>query len=457
MREFCAMNSANGFVSRMSNWKRAFFVLSTCTFVLAAWLFWPASPIAVSEKAAEKAADKATEKATDSKQLVEKGRYLAKLGNCQACHSVAGYVPFAGGTPIETPFGVVYGSNLTPSKQGIGAWSEVDFWRALHHGQAPSGRWLIPAFPFTNTTHINRDDSDALFAFLKSLPPDETPNRPQELRWPYNTQTALKAWRVLYFKAGDVTASPSQTANSQANTEQTRGKYLVNALAHCSACHAPRDRWGGSSDALSLMGGEMPSGWYAPSLHAPAEAGLQGWNLQDAMVLLKSGRHAQHLVSGPMAEVVAQSLSGWKEDDVRAVATYLTALPIHKVSPDASAASSGNMKLGAKLYEKHCAACHGEKGEGYALANGLVAYPALAGNRAVTMNSTANLVQVVLHGGFSLATPEIPRPFGMPPFMQEFDDASTAAVLSYIRGSWGNPARPVTELDVLMHRSKTQR
>lgn len=443
------MKTERGLLSRMSHWRWLMLALGTCIFAVASWLLWPASPIGVDEKA--------TVKATDAKELIEKGRYLAKLGNCQACHSVDGQAHFAGGTPIETPFGVVYGSNLTPSKQGIGAWSEGDFWRALHHGQAPSGRWLIPAFPYTNTTHISREDSDALFAFFKGLPPDDTPNRTQELRWPYNTQAALKAWRLMYFKTGDETAKPLTTADSKGAPDlPIRGKYLVNALAHCSACHAPRDRWGGASDALSLMGGEMPSGWYAPSLYDDAEAGLQGWKLQDAMALLKSGRHSRHLVSGPMAEVVAQSLGGWREDDIRAVATYLTALPIRKAVSEASTSNTGNMKLGEKLYDKHCAACHGEKGEGYSLANGLVAYPALAGNRAVTMNSTANLVQVVLHGGFSLATPEMPRPFGMPPFMQEFDDASTAAVLSYIRGSWGNQARPVTELDVLIHRSKTQ-
>jgi mono/diheme cytochrome c family protein len=386
----------------------------------------------------------ATSQAPADAALIERGRYLAALGNCQGCHSLPGQPPYTGGTPVPTPFGTVYGPNLTPSAQGLGGWSANDFWRALHFGQAPDGRWLSPAFPYTNTTHVNREDSDALFAYLQSLPPDDTPSRPSELHWPYNMQAALKVWRALYFKP----AEPPASAQGQTD-EITRGRYLAQGLGHCSACHAPRDGWGGASDALALTGGTLPTGWYAPSLHDAAEAGVQGWAQEDVVRLLGQGRSGSHVASGPMAEVVAQSMRHWKAEDLRAMAAYLTSLPTaSSLKQSRTEPTAANATLGARLYEKHCASCHGEQGQGFQLANGQTAYPALAGNRTVNMASAANLAQVVMDGGFGLATPDLPQPFGMPPFLLELDDTALAALLTHLRSSWGNQASPVTELDI---------
>ncbi|GAB3189425.1 c-type cytochrome [Hydrogenophaga aquatica] len=407
---------------------------------LTAWVFWPAKPIAVSAQAASQTPADAA--------LIERGRYLATLGNCQGCHSLPGQPPYAGGTAVPTPFGTVYGPNLTPSAQGLGGWSASDFWRALHFGQAPGGRWLSPAFPYTNTTHVSREDSDALFAFLQTLPPDDTPSRPSELRWPYNTQAALKVWRALYFKpAAEQASAPGHT------DEIARGRYLVQGLGHCSACHAPRDGWGGARDALALTGGTLPSGWYAPSLHDTGEAGVQGWALEDVVRLLGQGRSGSHVASGPMAEVVALSMRHWQAEDLRAVAAYLAGLPTLARPQTSRPAAANNATLGARLYDKHCASCHGEQGQGFQLANGQMGYPALAGNRTVTMDSPANLAQIVMDGGFGLATPDLPRPFGMPPFLLELDDTALAALLTHLRSSWGHQSSPVTELDIHRLRS----
>lgn len=416
--------------------RRLGWLLLLALAVMAAWVFWPAQPIAVSAQA--------TSQAPTDAALIEHGRYLATLGNCQGCHSLPGQPPYAGGTPVPTPFGTVYGPNLTPGAQGLGGWSANDFWRALHFGQAPDGRWLSPAFPYTNTTHVSREDSDALFAYLQSLPPDDTPNRPSELRWPYNTQAALKVWRALYFKPGEA------QANAQLQTDEiTRGRYLVQGLGHCSACHAPRDGWGGARDALALTGGTLASGWYAPSLLDVAEAGVQDWNLEDVVRMLGQGRSGNHVVSGPMAEVVALSMRHWKPEDLQAVAAYLTKLPANAgVKQTRTETAATNATLGGRLYEKHCASCHGEQGQGFQLANGQMAYPALAGSRTVNMASAANLAQIVMDGGFGLATQDLPQPFGMPPFLLELDDTALAALLTHLRSNWGNQAPPVTELDI---------
>ncbi len=402
------------------------------------WLALPAAPVPVVSLAPPAGTDPAT---------VERGRYLATLGNCQGCHTVAGQAAYSGGTAIPTPFGAVYGPNLTPSAAGLGGWSADDFWRALHWGQRPDGQWLSPAFPYTNTTHIHRADSDALFAYLQSLPPEDTPNRPSELRWPYNTQAALKAWRALYFRPGNATPATTTTDT----TPLERGRYLVQGLGHCSACHAPRSHWGGAADALALSGGLLPNGWYAPSLLDPAEAGVQGWALEDAVRLLRDGRHGVHGVQGPMAEVVAGSLHHWRTDDTQAMALYLQSLPTTLATHNAGRAdpsASIHSAAGARLYETHCASCHGAQGQGHTLNDGQIAYPPLAGHRAVLMASPANLLQVVLEGGFGLATATHPRPFGMPPFQLQLSDTDLAHLLTHIRTAWGNTGSAVSELDV---------
>ena len=413
---------------------------------LAAWLWWPAAPMAVT--ASTPAADSAT---------IERGRYLATLGNCQVCHTARGGVPYAGGRGIATPFGTVYSSNLTPSPAGLGSWNAGDFWRALHHGQSRDGRWLYPAFPYDNTTHIARTDSDALYAYLRSLKPDATPAPAHQLRWPYNTQAALKVWRTLYFEEGKAPALADRAAESQ--TDVQRGAYLVRGLGHCSACHAPRNALGASSNRLDLAGGLIPvQNWYAPSLADPAEAGVQDWALDEIVALFQIGRAGNAQVSGPMADVVQHSTQHWTPADLRAMALYLKQLPRAATSrPTTAAAPARLSETGAKLYEKHCAECHGEQGQGIRDAGGRFAYPPLAGNRAVTLASPANLVQIVLNGGFAPATQGHPRPFGMPPFVLTLSDSEVAAILTYLRTQWGHQAAPVSELDVQQLRGTAAR
>ena len=415
------------------------YTVTLCALALLAWLWWPASPVPVAQTSTTP-----PEQALAAQ--VERGRYLATQGNCVGCHSLPGQVPFAGGTPISTPFGTLYGPNLTPSPQGLAGWSADDFWRTLHHGQAPDGRLLSPAFPYTSTTHIHRQDSDALFAFLQSLPPDPTHNRPGELRWPYNTQAALKVWRALYFTpAPQASAGPAETKD-----ELARGRYLVQGLGHCSACHSPRNDWGGLRAGAGLSGGQMASGWYAPSLLDPQEAGVQGWTLTEVVALLRDGRSGPHAANGPMATLVAQSLQHWQTADLQAVARYLTSLPVQTEPRPRADGDQGplNLAQGARLYEQHCAACHGAEGQGFRLADGQVAYPPLAGHRAVTMASPANLVRMLQEGGFGLPTRQHPQPFGMPPFQQVLDDEAVAALLTYLRQAWGHQAPAVQVLDV---------
>lgn len=383
--------------------------------------------------------------ADDAGQL-QRGAYLARIGNCMACHTARGGTPAAGGRPIATPFGTLYASNLTPDEDtGIGRWSLQDFRQAMHRGRSANGRLLYPAFPYTHTTAMARADMDALYAYFRSLPPERAQPPAHELRWPYSTQAALAIWRTLYFRPAPVQAeAPAE--------KQQLGPYLVHAVAHCSACHTARDRLGGGN-WQQLSGGLIPgSGWYAPSLLAADQAGLQDWSVEDISRLLLTGTAPGGSASGPMAEVVLHATQYLSEPDAQAMASHLRQLPAAKPSPRAPSTRSSIAQSGDKLYQNHCASCHGERGEGIA-----GAYPPLAGNRAVTMAQTENLLQTLLYGGYGPATAGHPRPFGMPPFALSLSDTDIAAVLSHIRTSWGNQAGEVSPLAVHQMRAESAR
>ncbi|MGB9110332.1 MAG: cytochrome c, partial [Telluria sp.] len=356
-----------------------------------------------------------------------------------ACHTARGGQPYAGARLLETPFGGVSAPNITPDRAtGIGAWSADDFWNALHNGVGRDGRLLYPAFPYPNYTKVTRDDADALYAYLRSLAPARQKNQPHALRFPYDSQAALAAWRLLYFKPGVYAPVPARGA------DWNRGAYLVEGLGHCAACHSPRNELGASGPGLH--GGLIPVlGWYAPSLASTDPHLAQ---------LLRTGVSPNGAVFGPMAEVVGRSLQHLSENDAGAMAVYLKSLPVeHEEREPAAAPPDASMKLGAKLYEQHCADCHGKDGRGGISEDGSPAYPALAGNRTLQLAEPVNAIRIVLNGGFAPATAGNPRPYGMPPASPVLNDEEVAAVVSYVRASWGNNARMVTAPEVNRYRA----
>ncbi|KAF1046511.1 c-type cytochrome [Xylophilus sp.] len=387
--------------------------------------------------------------ATADAAQAARGAYLARVGNCDSCHTVPGGAPFAGGRAIETPFGAVHASNLTPHATGLAGWSADAFWRALHEGRSRDGRLLYPAFPYTSYTHVTREDSDALFAYFQSLPPADQPRRPHALRFPFDTQLALAAWRALFFRPGSGAPEPADAARP---AEWRRGAYLVRGLGHCSACHTARNALGASSERLALSGGLIPvQNWYAPALNDEAEAGVAHWRLEEVEALLRTGVAPRGLAVGPMAEVVFRSTQYLDDGDLRAMATFLRALP-QQPAPAPRAfdpAPPAVLQRGAALYTRHCADCHGAQGQGTP-----GAFPPLAGNRAVTMTQPANVLRMILQGGYAPATAGNPRPHGMPPFTQVLGDEDVAAVASYIRSAWGHRAAPVGALDVARARER---
>ena len=371
--------------------------------------------------------------------IVARGEYLARAGDCIACHTAPEGRIFAGGRAMPTPFGTLYTSNITPDPDtGIGKWTADDFYKTMHSGRFPDGGLIYPAMPFASYTKVTRADSDAIFAYLKSIPAVNQKDRPHELRFPYDNRQLILGWRTLYFREGEYKPDPTKSA------EWNRGAYLVEGLGHCGMCHSPINALGGTSQSDAFKGGLIPmQNWYAPSLTSNREAGLGEWSLKDITDLLQTGISMRGVVYGPMAEVVHNSLQYLNDEDSKAMAVYLKGIagpqPPAPSSALPSSESSLLVSLGKTVYDGRCASCHGAQGEGKP-----PHWPPLANNQSIEMESAVNPIRMVLNGGYPPGTAGNPKPYGMPPFAGLLSDNEVAAVVSYIRTAWGNRGAPVS-------------
>jgi mono/diheme cytochrome c family protein len=376
----------------------------------------------------------------DETSIVAQGEYLARAGDCIACHTIPGGELFAGGRAMPTPFGTLYSSNITPDPTtGIGSWNASQFYGALHNGRFPDGGLIYPAMPFGSYTKVSRADSDAIFAYLRSVPAVHRPDRPHDLRFPFDNRSLILGWRTLFFQEGEYTPDPAKSA------DWNRGAYLVQGLGHCGMCHTPINAFGGNSQSKAFEGGLIPmQNWYAPSLTSNKEAGLGDWSIGEIVNLLRTGVSDRGAIYGPMAEVTFDSLQYLNDADLRAMAIYLKSLgkgspPALEVTAMPSTESSLLLHFGQTVYEAHCASCHAADGRGMP-----PAYPPLAGNPSIQMESAVNPIRMVLNGGFPPGTAGNPMPYGMPPFAQSLSDDEVAGVVTYIRGAWGNRGAAVS-------------
>ena len=377
--------------------------------------------------------------------VVARGEYLARAGDCVACHTLPAGKVFGGGRPMDTPFGTLYTPNISSDKEtGIGKWTAAEFYSMMHTGKSRDGSLLYPAMPFGSYTKVTRADSDAIYAYLMSTTAVRQPNRPHELRFPFNKRQLLIGWRSLFFREGEYEPDAKQSA------EWNRGAYLVEGLGHCAMCHTAINALGGNVASKAFEGGLIPlQNWYAPSLTSNKEAGLGDWSIEDIVGLLHAGISNRGAVYGPMAEVVYNSLMYLTEDDVRAMAVYLKALPQRsgdKAEPPSAAVTEARndlAPLGKKVYDAQCAVCHAAQGQGK-----VPHFPPLANNQSIEMNSAVNPIRMVLNGGYPPGTFKNPMPYGMPPFAQALSDVEVAAVVTYIRTAWGNHGAPVTVKEV---------
>lgn len=393
--------------------------------------------------------------------LVKQGEYLARAGDCVACHTAKGGKPFAGGLPMETPIGTIYSTNITPDKTGLGDYSFEDFDKAVRHGVARNGSTLYPAMPYPSYARVSESDMQALYAyFMKGVEPVAQVNKDSDIPWPLSMRWPLAGWRWMFAPKVE-----DYKAEAGADPVISRGAYLVEGLGHCGACHTPRaltmqEKSLSSTDGSTFLSGSAPlEGWIAKSLRGDHKDGLGSWSEEQLVQFLKTGRSDRSAVFGGMSDVVVHSMQYMSQDDLTAIARYLKSLPAvdpndqpHQYDKQVADAlwKGDDSKPGASVYIDNCAACHRTDGHGYTRV-----FPALAGNPVLQTTDATSLINIVLNGGTLPATHTAPSTFTMPAFAWRLSDQEVADVVNFVRGSWGNKANAVTTSQVATLRKNT--
>ena len=392
--------------------------------------------------------------------LIQQGEYLARAGDCVACHTAKGGKPFAGGLAMETPIGLIYSTNITPDKSGIGDYSFEDFDKAVRHGIAKNGSTLYPAMPYPSYARVNQADMQALYAyFMSGVKPVAQENQAVDIPWPMSMRWPLAMWRWMFAPAVE-----DFTPVAQQDPVVSRGAYLVEGLGHCGACHTPRaltmqEKALSATDGSTFLSGSAPlEGWIAKNLRGDHKDGLGSWNEAQLVQFLKTGRSDRSAVFGGMSDVIVHSMQYMSEADLTAIARYLKSLPAvdsadkpHQYDPAVADAlwNGDDSKRGAAVYIDNCAACHRTDGNGYTRV-----FPALAGNPVLQSDDPTSLIHIVLKGGTLPATHTAPSTFTMPAFDWRLSDQEVADVVNFISTSWGNQAGEVKATDVKGLRSE---
>jgi len=371
--------------------------------------------------------------------LIAQGAYLADVGDCASCHTAKGAPTFTGGSPIQSPVGVIYSPNITPdAKTGIGAYTVNDFARVLRQGVLPNGQSIYPAMPYPSFSRLTDADVEALYAYFQhGVAPVSRENRPEGIMWPLSMRWPLTYWRWLFAPA----ARPFVPVKNE-SPAVSRGAYLVEGLGHCGACHTSRaltlqERALEPDRASRYLAGSRFNGWYAPSLRGDDVAGLGLWTDADIRDFLKSGRSGGVAAFGEMGEVVSHSTHDMTDGDLAAIASFLRTLPAppHAQRLPRPAPPTGVLAAGEAAYSQNCAACHQPNGQGVPQG-----FPALAHNPVVNAHDPTSLIHLVLKGGAIPKTTKSATPLIMPPFASSLSDQEAADILSYVRNAWGNRA-----------------
>ena len=385
-----------------------------------------------------------------SAATIAKGQQLAALGNCSGCHTDISGIVNAGGRALDTPFGVVYSTNITPDPEtGIGAWSYPAFERAMREGIHRDGRHLYPAFPYNHFAKTTDANLLALYAYLMAQPPVRATNRETALAFPFNIRPLMAGWNALFHKPATFAADPARS------DIWNRGAYLVESLGHCGACHTPRNALGAERDTRAYLAGGVADGWEAPPLTSLSQAPIP-WSEDELFAYLRTGASRFHgVAAGPMAPVVKE-LAAVPDDDIRAMAVYLASFNETKTTPAAQEALAARLEaetnvkapslspLGARLYEGACAVCHRVGG------------PVLFGSRpSLALNSNLhsampdNLVQVILHGIDQPVSSDLGY---MPAFKNSLNDGQVAELVSYLRQQFAPDKAPWTDVAATVSR-----
>jgi len=391
---------------------------------------------------------------------VARGRYLARIANCAACHTAPGGAAFAGGVPIRTAVGTIHSTNITPEPDsGIGAYTLAEFDSALRQGVARGGKRLYPAMPYPSYARMTAEDVAALYAYLRAEVKPVRQRQPEpQMRWPFGMRPLLSVWNLIFL---DPPAAAPSRADASSDAQWRRGAYLVQAVGHCGACHTPRgalfaEKAGDERSPLFLAGANV-EGWSAGNLSGDKLTGLGNWSRAEVAEYLRTGRNVHATSFGPMSSVIATSTQFMTPQDLDAVAAYLKSLAPARGEATAfryDAATAQQLQqgrfdaVGARLYAQYCMPCHGAGGKGFARV-----FPPLAGNPAVLDPDPASLINLLLGGAVTAAVDTAATDYHMPGYGWALNDQELADVLSFVRGGWGNRAAAVRDSDVATRRA----
>lgn len=388
-----------------------------------------------------------------SQSAMSQGEYLARVGNCVACHSVPGGEPFAGGLKMAVPnVGVIYTTNITPDPEtGIGNYTFEDFDRSMREGITKDGRRMYPAMPYPSYAKTSEADMRALYDyFMKEVQPVKQANLPEETSGWMSARWLLAIWNFFFLDD-----DPYETVAEQ-NAEWNRGAYLVQGLGHCGACHTPRgmlfQEKGLDGDDSDFLAGALLDHWSAPALNGDVNSGLGRWSDADVFEFMKTGKNQFGTAFGTMVEVINSSTAFMTDADLKAMAVYLKTIPANEeedVEPykydDTSTKQLTAFQFeqrGSQPYYEYCSSCHGFDGRGA----GVKMLPPLAGNPVVLDPRPDSLINLTLNGSLRLVTQGHVETFDMPPFYILMSDQQIADVVTFIRGAWGNSPREAEEV-----------
>lgn len=383
--------------------------------------------------------------------LIAQGEYLARAGDCTACHTVAGGKDFGGGLAIASPMGVIYSTNISPDpKAGIGEYTEQEFADAVRKGVRRDGKNLYPAMPYPDYRGVTDADIHALyFYFMKGVQPVAEKAPETSLMFPFSQRWGMWFWNKAFTE--DKPFTPLSTAPEELN----RGKYLVETLGHCGSCHTPRgigmqEKALNESNSHYLAGGEL-NGWPVPALR-----GMPTWSVKDITDYLATGRNDFASVGGEMTGVVEHSMQHMNDADLQAIARYLKSLPADVPVKNRRAAvdletqktadfltQGHNLNAGQMLYMNNCEACHWTDGNG---AKGI--FPRLNGGDIVTADNPTGLINIILQGAQTPSTPKAPSVMAMPDFSERLSDEQVAQLATFVRSGWSNDAPAVSAKEV---------
>lgn len=374
---------------------------------------------------------------------IRKGQYLAKVGDCAACHTAPHGKDFAGGLPMLTPLGAIYTTNITPDPEtGIGKYTETDFAKAMRKGIAKDGHHLYPAMPYPSYAKVTDEDIHLLYTyFMSGVKPVRQSNKASDIPPVLNARWPLAIWNMFFLKEG--VYQPNKTKDANWN----RGAYLTQGLGHCGACHTPRgiafQEKGLTEASSSYLGGEALEGWSATNLRGDHNTGLGRWSEGDIAIYLKYGANQHSSAFGTMTTVINNSTEAMDIQDITSMSKYLKTLKAgndkgqkpYKYNPDETLAQlkQPTKYAGARLYQLHCASCHGQSGTGVA-----PYLSPLAGNPAVLDPDQSSLINVILNGSPQLRTQGIAAPYNMPNFRDTLNDEQIAQLVTFMQGAWNH-------------------